>query len=791
MEDKHLEENQLYSPQHIDVIFEQVAVGMMFTGKSGVIKRVNNKFAHMLGYEPEELKGLPVRALTYIKDQGLEAEILECEKVVFVKDYSLEKRFVHKDGSIVWTQVLISGVYDKDGELTEFFGTITDISKTKEVETIIRNQTLLFATAMDSIPANVFIKGADGSYLACNSKYALEQNTSINNMIGKKDTDFFEEEIASKYRNDDVRIMKTGVPEELVEEYIANNKRYWISTIKAPVKDNGEVIGIVGMFTDITEKKKSDEEIAAHRDILLQEVQEKHTEANHAKEMMQMFFDTSIDLMCIFDKEGMIKNINPSWMIDLGWKDIEIYNRSFIEFIHPDDLEDGLVVLQAIKNENRIIDYELRMKCSDGSYKWFSWNLRLATNFIVGSARNVTAQRETEAFLLESKDAADKANKAKSEFIANMSHEIRTPLNAVIGFSELLALKLENTKYLSYVDSINLAGQSLLSLINDILDLSKIEADMMTLVEEKVNIRRLIEEIVMIFDKEVKDKDLKVKVNIKPDVPECLKFDHIRMRQVLLNIVGNAIKFTENGSVEVLVEHFDYNKNKEMTSLLISVKDSGIGISREDCELIFDSFRQQKNQNLRKYGGSGLGLSISKKLVEMMDGHISVESELGHGSNFQIYLNHVKIMKTPEKVIAKEEHLLSCYEEARILAVDDEDLNLLLLNELLKDRGLIVDTASTSEEAIKLINSNNYDLVIMDLVMPNVDGRKTSELIKNMIGKETLPIICFSANITTDLIENVEDDIFDDYLSKPVSLRKLINLLNKYLTVKNSSEIRL
>lgn len=788
MEAKALNINETNRAINIDVIFEQVAVGMVFTDIFGTIIKANKKFSQLLGYEQEELEGKPIKSYTYLEDVKIEVDLFQGMIERKFRNKTIEKRYLNKDGSIIWGQLTISGIYDELDQLVEFFCVVTDISKSKEAEVRNLNQTLLFATAMDSIPANVFIKDFNGCYIACNSKYAAEQNSSVEDMIGKQDTDFFDQEISSKYRYDDLRIMKTGIPEEIVEEYVSNNVKYWISTIKAPVTNEGKVIGIVGMFVDITQKKKFDEELAAHRDILLEEVKQKHTEANHAKEMMQLLFDTSVDLMCILDKDGMIKKVNPSWTIDLGWSEQELNSKSFVEVIHPDDLEDGLVVLQAIKNEHRIIDYELRLKCIDGSFKWFSWNFRLATNFVVASARNITAQRDIQAFLLESKDAAEKANKAKSEFIANMSHEIRTPLNAVIGFSELLALKLENTKFLSYVDSINLAGQSLLSLINDILDLSKIEADMMVLTEEKVNIRTLINEIVIIFNKNAKDKNLQIIVSIDQLVPGLLKFDNIRMRQVLLNLVGNAIKFTQKGSVEIKVKLVNHHRQKGLASIVISIIDTGIGINNEDYELIFDSFRQQTNQNSKKYGGTGLGLSISKKLIEMMGGYITVESNLGLGSTFEIHLDNIEVVKKSPQKITKEEYLLTSYEEARILAVDDEELNLLLINELLKDRGLIVDCVNTGEMALEYVEKYKYDLVIMDLVMPNMDGNKTSHMIKTMKNGQALPIICFSANITADIMSNSEKSIFDDFLSKPVSLRDLISLLNKYLNcVSNES----
>jgi len=768
---------------HFDIAFEQAAIAMVFFSFDGIITKVNGTFAQLLGYEVAELMGRHIHEISTMSEYEKVESIVEDITSKKARHMAYETQYLHKNGSAIWTQLTISGIYDEEDEIRGLFSVVTDIIHTKNLERRTYNQALLFAKAMDRIPTKIFIKDIQGVYILCNSTYANEKNASVNEMIGKRDTDLYEYSLAKKYRDDDIRIMGTRISEEIIEEYVVDGACYWISTIKAPVFDEGKVIGIVGMFADITKRKKVKEELEKKRNTLLSEVKIKEHEAVHAREVMKMVFDSSEDIMCIIKYDGLLNNTNPSWLLNLGGNKGELVDHKFIDFVHPSNQQDGIIILNKVLCGNKVIDYEMQMLCADGSYKWFSWNLRLVSKYIIATGRNIMTQRETERLLLESKEAAEKANNSKSEFIANMSHEIRTPLNAVIGFSELLALKLNSSKYLSYVDSINLAGQSLLSLVNDILDLSKIEAGMMELVYERVDMRKLVKEIYLIFEKTANDKGIQLKVDIDELVPRFLSLDHTRIRQVLLNIVGNAIKFTNHGYVNVLIDLVSYDGLNESASILISIKDTGIGINEVDKKIIYQSFRQRYNLLGHKYGGTGLGLSISKKLIEMMGGFITLESELNVGSTFNVFLGELKILAESVNEASKEEYLLTVFKKSKILAVDDEDLNLLLIEELLGDRGLIVDCVNNSMAAIKMAKENTYDLIILDLIMPELDGKVVARKIREMDRNKKVPIICFSANITREFIEHEESKVFTDFLSKPISLKVLLDLLAKYLEV--------
>lgn len=380
---------------------------------------------------------------------------------------------------------------------------------------------------------------------------------------------------------------------------------------------------------------------------------------------------------------------------------------------------------------------------------------------------------------------ADQANFAKSEFLANMSHEIRTPLNAVIGFSEILNNLVTDKKQRSFLHSIRTSGKSLLTLINDILDLSKIEAGKLELQYEDASMRHILEEIRQIFSLKLDEKFLDLRIEISPEIPEVLILDEIRIRQVLLNIVGNAIKFTDNGyiSIKLTSEHPDKVKNS--LDLVISVRDTGIGIPESQKEAIFNTFVQQEGQSTRKYGGTGLGLSITRRLVEMMNGEITLESTVGKGTTFFIKIHGISIstVKKLKSDYQKKFNLADIkFDPALILIVDDIESNRHLVESLMTQAGLNSIQAESGEQAVVLAVEKQPDLILMDIRMPLMNGYEATQKIREHPDLKHIPIIALTASVKTQEKENILTQGFDGYLSKPIDVDLLFFELSKYLT---------
>ena len=396
--------------------------------------------------------------------------------------------------------------------------------------------------------------------------------------------------------------------------------------------------------------------------------------------------------------------------------------------------------------------------------------------------------KELEKRISERTAQLEAANRAKSEFLANMSHEIRTPMNAVMGYADLLVLMLNDKTQKEYIESIKISGQNLLTLINDILDLSKIEAGKFEFEYEYTNSYSFFEEFDRIFALRISDKGLKYNIDISPEIPEGIFIDGSRLRQVIINLLGNAVKFTDKGTIGLKVylenqaslSHKEGNKEYK-ADLIIEVSDTGIGISKEVQETIFEPFVQAQGQSNKKYGGTGLGLAISMRMVQLMNGSIKLFSEPGRGSTFRITIPDVYFLKNyqskeSDAIINPSEIV---FRHTRIVVVDDVESNRKYLVDAMKNADFEIIEAENGEEALEVIQKNKPDLVITDILMDGIDGFELLKSIKNDSALKNIPVIAYSAAVLKEQKERIEKSAFSGVLIKPVKINDLyLELMN-------------
>jgi PAS domain S-box-containing protein len=519
---------------------------------------------------------------------------------------------------------------------------------------------------------------------------------------------------------------------------------------------------------------------------------------------LRAIIENVLDAIITIDEHGIIDTFNPAAENIFGYNKSEITGKN-INILMPEPYQNehnSYISHYFQTKEPKIIGIGREVLGKRKSGTTFPIDLSVNTtmsqgkHIFIGVIRDITARKKSDDELKQAKEDAESANRAKSIFLANMSHEIRTPMNAVIGFSDLLSSLITDPKQISYLESIRMAGKTLLGLINDILDLSKIEAGKLNLQYEYVNPHTIFKEIQQIFHMKASEKKLEFFLDIGPNLPNRILLDEIRFRQVLFNLIGNAVKFTDEGHIRITVITVVNTKNPNKIDLQIAIEDTGIGIQPDQQESIFESFVQQDGQSTRMYGGTGLGLAISKNLIEMMNGQIKVTSSVGKGSVFNIVYKNIDLaidnsneMSSLEKTVDISQIM---FEPSRVLVVDDIMSNRMLIKESLALSGLDVIEAENGQQAEIFASEYLPDLIIMDIRMPVMDGYEATRRIKSNPKTKDIPIIALTASLNFQNPKNLKNTLMEAFIPKPVNLADLFKEMLNYLKLsdKKKTEIK-
>ncbi len=664
-------------------------------------------------------------------------------------------------------------VNEKTSALQDALNHQEQLVKQRTKELALSKQNLENTT--NALTDAIYYKDLDLKYTWVNDAFCKYSHLPRKEIIGQDDLDLFDEEISIKANFQDTLLIENEQSiyfEDRVQSPIG--KTIYITAQKHLLKDSsGKAYAIAGTISDITTQKETEIEI------------------RRQKEFIQTLINSQEQIIITSDGKKLI-SVNETFLDFFAVASIpefvQEYGNECICGTFSEDTPEGY--LHPMMYNESWLDYLVSRSYSQEVNK--AMIRRGSTDFIFSvtaaklPGKNIKSAVFTDITELEkAKTAAELANKSKSEFLANMSHEIRTPMNAIIGFSELLHEQIEDKRLKQFTKTIQSAGHTLLELINDILDISKIEAGKLEISLAPTNPYHLIEDTANIFSLKIQEKNISLLIDIDATIPHSIIIDEVRVRQILLNLIGNAVKFTHSGYIKLSAKPTKIDDIQSSVDLLISVEDSGIGIKENQLQKIFKSFEQQDGQDNKEFGGTGLGLSISKKLANMMDGELNVTSVYGEGATFTLTLPNINISSI---VIEKESDVKDpeyIFKPATILIVDDIENNRELVEQNFKDTKINFLTAKNGKEATEVALANDIDLILMDIRMPIMDGYEASDIIKDV--KPKLPIIALTASVMQDEFENIKDKNFDGYLRKPILKANLFHELAKFLEYEEKS----
>ena len=765
-------------------VFEHAPFGMGVGGLDGRLIQVNPAFCRMLGYSEQELLATTWTELTHPDDLGpalRKREQLWNDPGGCV---DAEMRYIHRTGRVVSVRVRVSLVRDSNGDPSYFVAHVEDITERKRVQEALCESENRFRIMADGCPALMWVANAAGGRQFINRAYREFSGTTREQVEGDEWQSLVHPDDAPEYVGAFQRAVREHTPFRGEARLRRGDGEWrWVASYAEPrFSPGGEYLGHVGLSPDITERKQAEQ--------ALQSSEEKFRQlAENIREVFWMMIPGSDQQLYV----------SPAYEQVWGRTCDSVYQNpvSRLEAIHPDDLERSRLAF-ARQMQGEPVETEYRIRTPDGQEKWIrgrAFPVRDQAGQlvrVVGVAEDITERKRYEEELIQAREGADAANRAKSRFLANMSHEIRTPMNGVLGMVQLLLetdLTPEQTEYARVAQN---SGRALLVLIDGILDLSRIEAGKIVLENLDFNLHHTVEDVVQLLRVQANAKGLDFHSRVSPEMPPHLRGDAHRLRQVLTNLAGNAIKFTERGEVTLdaaLASHGDGTATVRFT-----IADTGIGIPPDQAARLFARFVQGDDSTTRKYGGAGLGLAISKQLVEMMGGTIGVDSRAGEGSAFWFTAAFELAPPGWQQSLSERTDARSgatrgkapAGRKARILVAEDNATNRDVALAQLQRLGYEAGAAGNGAEAVEALKHGGYDLVLMDCEMPVMDGFEAARRMRSI--HPGIPIIAVTADAMPADRDRCLREGMNDYLAKPVDLERLADALARALPVCGDGE---
>lgn len=741
------------------------------------------RWKKMIGYEDAELANIftTFEERIHPEDKSGVMEYVNKYLKGEIPEYRIEFRFLHRNGSYLWILARGEALRDKDGIPYRMAGSHTDITSAKSAEIEIDTERQRLANIIEGTNVGTWEWNIQTGETVFNERWAHILGYTLEEISP----------VSIRTWIDLIHPEDMRKSDELLKRHFAGELEYYESEMRMRhrngewmwILDRGKVIKwdndrkpliMSGMHADINERKQIEEKLEKNRSLMESIISILPGVLN--------VVDTNYNIIAVNNTDFRLKNTKYDSLVELTGK------KCYEVFMDRPSPCPWCKVGEAISTGKTIFEEttpnHMREIKSGKALQLTTTPIRDKHGSIIGVVEygvDVTSLRNA-------KLEAEAANKAKSEFLANMSHEIRTPMNGVIGMASLLTDTRLSDEQRHYVETIRKSGDTLLELINDILDISKIEAGKMELEKMDVYLPGLLEELVSLLSVKAHDKGLQLKYIVEPGIPTYVRTDPSKLKQVLINLAGNAIKFTHSGEIVIHVTHAPENRPNE--KLLFSVKDTGIGIAADKMGLLFNKFSQVDASTIRQYGGTGLGLAISKELVGIMGGDIGVRSQEGKGSEFWFTIN---VEKGSPSSWEKAQDAPSTGSSPgvggtqsgniSILIVEDNIVNLSVVQGMLGKAGFNADVATDGVEALEMLTKKQYDLVLMDVQMPRMDGFEATRRIRDArsaVLNHKIPVIAMTAHAMKGDRERCMEAGMDDYISKPLSLQSLREMITKW-----------
>jgi PAS domain S-box-containing protein len=646
----------------------------------------------------------------------------------------------------------------------------TEIDERARAERELGDTQAHYFSLIENLPIHVLRKDSDGKFTLASPSFCELLGITLDELVGKTDFDFYPDTLAKKYRADDLRVIeKREVLNDVERNQLPDGTTSYVQVIKMPMTDaDNNVIGIQGIFWDVTARMHAEDEL-------------RESEARK-----RAIFEVSMDCMLFLDEDGVIAEVNRAALRTFDCQRKDMVGKEFADvFVTPVSqrrYRDSLSRYHGAGEMGSMLGRRIEVELQRKNGEEFIAEIATQPIPLKGSAgfatflRDITERKRYEEALRAAKEAAEAASHAKSLFVANMSHEIRTPMNAIIGITDLLLDSSLSASQRENLTIIQESADSLLGVLNDILDFSKIEAGRLELDETTFELSERLGDVMKSLGVRAHAKGLELAFHVDPATPTWLCGDHHRLRQVIVNLVGNAIKFTRRG--EVVVKVAPHQALDDRIALEFSVADTGVGIPADRQDAIFAAFEQADNSMTRKHGGTGLGLAIASRLVQLMGGRIWVESTPRKGSTFYFTATFKQLAAPPEEANQVTPRDL---QDLRVLIVDDNETNRYIIDQMLTNwemRPTSVDGADAAMEEIVRAEQDDqpFDLILLDAQMPDVDGFMFAERLRSAEQDQHV-VMMLSSGDQHGNIARCEDLGLSAYLTKPLKQSELFDAI--------------